>query len=107
MYNGYQVKGFQETKREPRKAATKLTARGNPRDSKPRTLMVITFNYQPKPCELSVPSPNIMNDNEREEMYAYLYAEDEGAVAARRHNEWEAHWVKLEEEDDRHLEFTA
>lgn len=34
----------------------------------------------------------------REEMYQELYAEDPGAEAARRHNEWEAHWERLAEE---------
>lgn len=35
----------------------------------------------------------------REEMLQEVYAEDPGAEAARRHNQWEAHWARLEEEE--------
>ena len=39
------------------------------------------------------------NDIERQELEAEFFAEDPGAVAARRHNEWEAHWAALEAEE--------
>jgi hypothetical protein len=40
-----------------------------------------------------------MFDYEREEMLQEVYAENEGAEAARRHNAWEAHWARCEEEE--------
>lgn len=43
------------------------------------------------------------NDYEREELEAEYFAEDPGAVAARRHNEWEAHWARLEAEEEERL----
>ena len=41
-----------------------------------------------------------MTDYEREELEAEYFAECEGAVAARRHNEWEGHWEALNEGRD-------